>query len=91
MPYLDEWSTMEEDYTTYLSGITNALLSSSARLPVSGEVRADIEELQNAMSLAYKVVESTGSRIQIFMEKAEEMDGSISELARMVGRERALA
>ncbi|XP_075499515.1 protein ENDOSPERM DEFECTIVE 1-like [Primulina tabacum] len=88
MPYLDEWSTMEEDYTASLSGITDALLSSSARLPVSGEVRADIEELQNAMSSAYKVIESTGSRIQRFMEKAEEMDGSISELARMVGGER---
>ncbi|KZV24147.1 QWRF motif-containing protein 7-like [Dorcoceras hygrometricum] len=88
MPHLDEWSTMEEDYSISLSGITNALLRSSARLPVSGEVRADIDELENAMSSAYKVVESIGSRIQIFMEKAEEMDGSISELARMVGEER---
>ncbi|XP_073157587.1 protein ENDOSPERM DEFECTIVE 1-like [Henckelia pumila] len=88
MPYLDEWSTTEEDYTSSLSGITHALLSSSARLPVSGEVRADVEELENAMSSAYKVVESIGSRVQRFMEKAEEMDGSVSELARMVGRER---
>ncbi|XP_073058784.1 LOW QUALITY PROTEIN: protein ENDOSPERM DEFECTIVE 1-like [Primulina eburnea] len=88
MPYLDEWSTTKEDYTTSLSGITNALLSSSARLPISGEVRADIEEIESAMSSAYKVVESIGSRIQRFTEKAEEMDGSISELARMVGGER---
>lgn len=39
MPYLDEWSTLEEDYSNSLSGTSNALLSSSVRLPVSGEVR----------------------------------------------------
>lgn len=39
MPYLEEWSALEEDYSSSLSGATNALLSSSVRLPVSGEVR----------------------------------------------------
>lgn len=39
MPYLEEWSTLEDDYSSSMSGATNALLSSSIRLPVSGEVR----------------------------------------------------
>ncbi|KAK4439510.1 protein ENDOSPERM defective [Sesamum alatum] len=89
MPYLDEWSDLEEDYSNYLTGTTNALLSSSARLPVSGEVRVDAGQLGEALRAALKVVELISSNIQRFMGKAEEMDISISELARTVGGERA--
>ncbi|KAL0443092.1 UNVERIFIED_CONTAM: QWRF motif-containing protein 6 [Sesamum latifolium] len=90
MPYLDEWSALEEDYSNYLTGTTNALLSSSARLPVSGEVRVDAGQLGEALRAALKVVELISSNIQRFTGKAEEMDISISELARTVGGERAL-
>ncbi|KAK6154569.1 hypothetical protein DH2020_008817 [Rehmannia glutinosa] len=89
MPYLTEWDTLEEDYSTSLLGATNALLSSSARLPVSGEVRADVGELGEALGSALKVVELIGSHTQRFMHKAEEMDMLVSELARMAGGERA--
>ncbi|KAK6133131.1 hypothetical protein DH2020_033170 [Rehmannia glutinosa] len=89
MPYLIEWDTLEEDYSTSLLGATNALLSSSARLPVSGEVRADVGELGEALGSALKVVELIGSHTQRFMHKAEEMDMLVSELARMAGGERA--
>ncbi|KAL0398936.1 UNVERIFIED_CONTAM: QWRF motif-containing protein 6 [Sesamum radiatum] len=91
MPYLDEWSALEEDYSNYLTGTTNALLSSSARLPVSGEVRVDAAQLGEALRAALKVVELISSNIQRFTGKAEEMDISISELARTVGGERALS
>ncbi|KAI3456629.1 hypothetical protein Pfo_013292 [Paulownia fortunei] len=90
MPYLDEWSTLEEDYSNSVSGTANALLSSSVRLPVSGEVQADAGQLREALNSALKVVELIGSHIQRFIQKAEEMDISISELARMVGGEKAL-
>ncbi|KAI3466280.1 hypothetical protein Pfo_022943 [Paulownia fortunei] len=90
MPYLDEWATLEEDYSTSLLGTTTALLSSSVRLPVSGEVRADVGELGEALGSALKVVELIGSHIQRFMQKAGEMDMSVSELARMAGGEGAL-
>ncbi|KAL3850986.1 hypothetical protein ACJIZ3_012868 [Penstemon smallii] len=90
MPYLDEWSTLEEDYSTSLSCTTNALLNSSVRLPVSGEVRANVGEIREALGSALKVVELIGSHIQIFTQKAEDMDMSVSELARIVGGERAL-
>ncbi|PIN20052.1 hypothetical protein CDL12_07270 [Handroanthus impetiginosus] len=85
MPYLDEWTTLEDDYSTSLSDTTNALLSSAARLPISGEVRVDAGELKEALGSALKVVELIGSHIQRFMHKAEEMDISVSELARLAG------
>ncbi|KAL0328692.1 UNVERIFIED_CONTAM: protein ENDOSPERM defective [Sesamum calycinum] len=90
MPYLDEWTTLEEDYSTSLLGTTNALLSSSVRLPIGGEVRADTAELGEALGAALKVMELIGSHIQTFMQKAEEMDKSVSELAKVAGRERVL-
>ncbi|KAK6123896.1 hypothetical protein DH2020_042360 [Rehmannia glutinosa] len=89
MPYLDDWSALEEDYSNSLSGTTNALLTSSVRLPVSAEVRADAGQLGEALISAIKVVELIGSHVQRFFQKAEEMDISISELARMVGGEKA--
>ncbi|XP_057765208.1 protein ENDOSPERM DEFECTIVE 1-like [Salvia miltiorrhiza] len=90
VPYLEEWSTLEEDYSSSLSGAANALLSSSVRLPVSGDVRADVGELEEALSSASKVVESIGSHIQRFIHKAEGIDNLVSEVARMVGGEKAL-
>ena len=39
MPYLDEWSTVAEDYSHSLSGVTDALLNLSLRLPISGGVK----------------------------------------------------
>ncbi|KAL6544661.1 hypothetical protein OROMI_023523 [Orobanche minor] len=90
MPYLDGWDTLEKDYSTSLLEISNALLSSSARLPVSGNVRADAGELGSALGSALKVVELIGSHIQRFIPNAQEIDMSVSELARMAGGEVAL-
>ncbi|XP_047940308.1 protein ENDOSPERM DEFECTIVE 1-like [Salvia hispanica] len=90
MPYLEEWSSLEEDYSNSLSGAANALLSSSVRLPISGDVRADVGELEEALTSASKVVESIGSHIQRFTHKAEGMDILVSDVARMVGGEKAL-
>ncbi|CAI9760215.1 unnamed protein product [Fraxinus pennsylvanica] len=90
MPYLDAWSALEEDSSTSLSGISNALLNSSQRVPVSGEVRVEVKDLQEALSSAVKVMKLIVSHVQRLMPKAEEVDTSISELARVVSGERAL-
>ncbi|KAL0300927.1 UNVERIFIED_CONTAM: protein ENDOSPERM defective [Sesamum radiatum] len=74
MPYLDEWTTLEEDYSTSLLGTTNALLSSSD-FPWGSAGKADTAELGEALGAALK---------------AEEMDKSVSELAKVAGRERVL-
>ncbi|XP_022892303.1 protein ENDOSPERM DEFECTIVE 1-like [Olea europaea var. sylvestris] len=90
MPYLDAWSALEEDFLTSLSGISNALLNSSLRVPVSGEVQVEVKDLQEALSSAVKVMELIVSHVLRLMPKAEEVDTSISELARVVSGERAL-
>ncbi|KAL1537178.1 protein ENDOSPERM DEFECTIVE 1-like [Salvia divinorum] len=90
MPYLEDWSSMEVDYSNCLSGAANALLSSSVRLPISGDVRADVGEIEEALSSASKAVESINSQIQRFAHMAEGIDTLVSEVSRLANGERAL-
>ncbi|XP_027085723.2 protein ENDOSPERM DEFECTIVE 1 isoform X1 [Coffea arabica] len=91
MPYLDEWSTVAEDYSHSLSGVTDALLNLSLRLPISGGVKlqVDLTELKEILDSAVKVIELITFCIQSFMVKAEDMESLVSELARIMGGERA--
>lgn len=89
MPHLDEWSTLEGEYSSSLAEAIHALLNASLQLPVSGNVQADIREVREALNSAIKMTETIGLHIQSFMPKAEEMDALISELARVIGGERA--
>ncbi|GFZ03376.1 hypothetical protein Acr_15g0019840 [Actinidia rufa] len=90
MSYLDEWSTLEGEYLSSLSGATHALLNASVQLPFCGNVQVDVREVWEALNSAIKMTESIGVHIHRFMPKAEEMDALISELARVAGGERAL-
>lgn len=89
-PCLEEWANLEEDYSTSLSGTTSALRNCSLRLPISAEVQVNTRELGDALNSSTKVMEMIGLQIQNFMQKAEETESLISELARVSGVERAL-
>lgn len=39
IPYLDEWSTMMEEYSVSITEAIQALVNASERLPVGGNVR----------------------------------------------------
>lgn len=39
IPYLDEWSAMEEDYSVSINEAIQALLNASVRLPTGGNIR----------------------------------------------------
>jgi hypothetical protein len=39
MPYLDEWSAFETDYSVSLSEAIQALLNASLQVPISGNAR----------------------------------------------------
>lgn len=90
IPYLDEWSAMEENYSVSINEAIQALLNASVRLPTGGNVRVDVREVGESLNSALKVLETIISNTQRLMPKAEETDTSISELARVVGGERAL-
>ncbi|KAL4577435.1 hypothetical protein LXL04_013544 [Taraxacum kok-saghyz] len=70
MPYLDEWSGLEEDYTCSLSGATNALTNSLLRLPVTGNVQVNIKEAAEALDSAVKTTEMIVDHMQRFLPKS---------------------
>ncbi|CAJ1962805.1 unnamed protein product [Sphenostylis stenocarpa] len=90
IPYLDEWSTMMEEYSVSITEAIQALVNASVQLPVGGNVRVDVREVVDALNSASRMMETMISNIQRFVPKAEEIDISISELARVAGGERAL-
>lgn len=89
-PYLDEWSALEEEHSSSLSGTTQALVNSLVRLPVGGNVQVDIKEVGEALNSAMKLMEMISVNVEKFIPKASEMDTSSSELARLVAGERVL-
>ncbi|XP_030550698.2 protein ENDOSPERM DEFECTIVE 1-like [Rhodamnia argentea] len=90
MPYLDEWSTCEGDYLASLSEVTQALSNASIQLPISGNVRADVRELGEVLSSSMKITDTIASHVESFMPKAQQLEVLISELARVVSRERVV-
>ncbi|KAI3974315.1 hypothetical protein MKX01_030984 [Papaver californicum] len=90
IPHLDEWSALEGDYLTSLIGAIKALQDASLRLPIGGNVRADLKELDGALNSASNMMESISSNFESFVPKAEEMDSLVSELAAVASEERAL-
>ncbi|CAO2838879.1 unnamed protein product [Amaranthus hypochondriacus] len=83
MPCLDEWSSLEEAYSSSLLELTQGLQNISSRLPLIGNVKADVKEINEAMNSALKVAESIGLQVQEFMPKAEQVDVLVSDLARV--------
>ncbi|KAJ7946490.1 QWRF motif-containing protein 2-like [Quillaja saponaria] len=92
IPYLDEWSALEEDYSVILTEVIEALLNASLQLPISGNIKfqVDIREMGVALNSAVKVMETIVLNVRRFTPKVEETDNYISELARVVNGERGL-
>ncbi|KAL6343297.1 hypothetical protein AAG906_022372 [Vitis piasezkii] len=87
MPFLDEWSILEGDYSVSLSEAIQALVNASLQLPISGNIR----EVNEALYSATKMMEIIISMYKSSSMQAEEMDNLVSELARVTGGERTLS
>ncbi|KAG1327344.1 protein ENDOSPERM DEFECTIVE 1 [Cocos nucifera] len=90
MPYLDHWTTVEGDYSSSLSEAVKALQDASFRLPLIGDVKADISELDEVLQSALEMLEELSSCVRRFLPQVEEVENVISDLVSMVSRERAL-
>ncbi|KAG1364263.1 protein ENDOSPERM DEFECTIVE 1 [Cocos nucifera] len=90
MPYLDGWTELEGDYSSSLSGATKALQDASLRLPIIGNVRADVRELKEVLDSAMHILESVSPHVGCFLPKAEGIEDKASDLARVVNSERTL-
>ncbi|KAL9237290.1 hypothetical protein vseg_011858 [Gypsophila vaccaria] len=87
MPYLDEWSALDESYSSSLLELSNGLMNVLSQLPLDGNVRADVKEIEEALHSALKATEMIYLQVQSFMPKAEDVDNLISDLARVCSGE----
>ncbi|XP_020590387.1 protein ENDOSPERM DEFECTIVE 1-like [Phalaenopsis equestris] len=90
MPYLEEWALAEGEYSDSLSGTIMALKNASIRLPLSEDVRVDIRELKESIHSATCMFASFFPSIERFSPKADGVAKGMSELAKVVSREKAL-
>ncbi|KAG1342067.1 QWRF motif-containing protein 2 [Cocos nucifera] len=69
MTYLEEWSLLDRDHSSALSGAIEALKASTLRLPVVGGAKADIQEVKDAVGSVVDVMQSMGSSICSLLSK----------------------
>ncbi|KAL5559153.1 hypothetical protein UlMin_035364 [Ulmus minor] len=90
MIYLEEWSLMDRDYTSCLSGAVEALKASTLRLPVVGGARADVQNVEDAICSAVDVMQAMASSICLLSSKVGDVNSLVNELSTLTAKERAL-
>ncbi|XP_030466563.1 QWRF motif-containing protein 2-like isoform X2 [Syzygium oleosum] len=88
--YLEEWASMDQDYSNSLSGANEALKASTLRLPVIGGARVDIRKVKNAISSAVEVMQTMASSICLFSSEVGDVYNLMAELARVSSQEHAV-
>ncbi|KAI6704081.1 hypothetical protein NL676_013217 [Syzygium grande] len=70
-PHLGEWSAFEGDYLASLSEVTRALLDASIQLPISGNCRADVREVGEALESSFKIMDAVASHVESFLPEMQ--------------------
>ncbi|MQM10220.1 hypothetical protein Taro_043110 [Colocasia esculenta] len=90
MSYLEEWSFLDREHSTSLSGAIEALKASTLRLPVVGGAKANLRDVKDAIGSAFDVLQTMISSTGAVLLKVEEISSLVSELAKLAGQEQAL-
>ncbi|KAG5392320.1 hypothetical protein IGI04_022283 [Brassica rapa subsp. trilocularis] len=88
MLLLEQWITLEEEYSTSLSETSKALLNASLRLPLDVDIKVETKELGEVLAVASKSMEGIVQSIGHFLPKTKEIESLLSELARVSSREK---
>ncbi|WOK96298.1 AUGMIN subunit 8 isoform X1 [Canna indica] len=90
MAYLNCWAELEKEHDSFLSGFLEALKASTLHIPVSGDSRADVITIRNAISSAVDVMQAMGSSICYLLRKVNSTKLMTSEISMLVAKERAM-
>lgn len=90
MTYLEEWPLTDRDYSSSLSGATEALRASTLRLPVVGGAKADIQNVKDAICSAVDVMQAMASSICLLSSKVGNVNSLVAELSKLSVKEHAL-
>ncbi|KAH9605466.1 hypothetical protein KSS87_016150 [Heliosperma pusillum] len=90
IPNLEGWASIEESYSSSLSELSNGMLNVLSQLPLVGNVRVDVKEIEEALISAVKATEMICQQVQSLMPTVENMDNLVSGLARVYSGELTL-
>nr|CAD1837852.1 unnamed protein product [Ananas comosus var. bracteatus] len=88
--YLEEWSLLDRDHSSSLSGAIEALKASTLRLPVVGGAKADVQDMKESVGSVVDVMHTMGSSIYSLLSKVEGTSSLASELAKVAAQELTL-
>ncbi|KAK4770974.1 hypothetical protein SAY87_031506 [Trapa incisa] len=89
MIYLEQWASIERDYSNSLAGAAETLTCSTICLPING-ARADIQTMKNAICSAVGVMQAMTSSVCLLLSKVGDVNCSIAELTNVVSKESVL-
>ncbi|CAE5959784.1 unnamed protein product [Arabidopsis arenosa] len=90
MGFLEEWSLLDRDHSSSLSGATESLKASTLRLPIVGKTVVDIQDLKHAVSSAVDVMQAMSSSIFSLTLKVDEMNSVMVETVNVTAKEKVL-
>ncbi|WOK92343.1 hypothetical protein Cni_G01034 [Canna indica] len=88
--FLEEWSHVEREHSSSLSGAIEGLKASTLRLPIVSGTKADILELKDAVGSAVDMMQAMGSSLCYLLSKVEETSILVSDITKLAAQERAL-
>ncbi|KAL4555845.1 hypothetical protein LXL04_038475 [Taraxacum kok-saghyz] len=88
--FLEDWAYLDKDHSISLVGAIEALKASTLRLPVGEGATADLQSMKDAINSALDLVQAMGSSTRSLCLQVGEVNVMLAELAKVVGKERAL-
>ncbi|XP_062192798.1 AUGMIN subunit 8-like isoform X2 [Phragmites australis] len=86
--YLEQWPVLEEENSSTLVEVIEALKASTMRLPVTSRAQVDAVAVKNAISSAVDVMQALSSSICYLQSKVEDRTSLVSELSVMARQEK---
>ncbi|KAG6598342.1 QWRF motif-containing protein 2, partial [Cucurbita argyrosperma subsp. sororia] len=90
MTCLDELDLLDQDFSSSLSGITEALEARTLRLPVDDGAKAEVQDVKEAISSAVDVMQAMAPSLSLWLSKVGDVNSVVSKLADVNAHERAL-
>ncbi|CAK9312523.1 unnamed protein product [Citrullus colocynthis] len=90
MTCLDELDLLDQDFSSSLSGITEALEARTLRLPIDEGAKAEVQDVKDAICSAVDLMQAMAPSLSLWLSKVGDMNALVSKLADVNGHERAL-
>ncbi|XP_020575463.1 QWRF motif-containing protein 2-like [Phalaenopsis equestris] len=88
--FLEEFSHLDREHSSSLSGAIEALEASTLRLPVVSGARADFQDVKDAVGSAVDVMHAIGASVYTILSKVEGRSSLALELSKIASQEQAL-